>query len=70
MDMYNVLVLILDGHKEIGANVRSNLCSLISLRRLSSSRAAHRFFLLGKQTFSFMHSKHFLRHVTILRSTF
>ena len=45
-DFIYYMELILDGHSEIGTHVRSNLCNLICLRHLISSRAITNFFFL------------------------
>ena len=50
-----------DGNSEIGANVRSNLCSLISLRHLIGSKTLTNR-ILKKKTFAFMREQHVLSY--------
>ena len=51
-----------DGNSEIGANVRSNLCDLISLRHSVRSRAITNCFFSPKGLFSFMSAHHVLSY--------
>ena len=47
-----IMVLILDGNSEIGAQVRSNLCVLTCLRHVIRSRAApNRIFSLSEKNY-------------------
>ena len=52
------MVLILDGHSELGAHVRSNLSYLPCLRHWIMSD----FFSLQKDQISFMHAQHVLSY--------
>ena len=56
------MVLILDGHLEIGAHVRpiSDLVSLIYLRHLIDRMQSHIGILSQKNQFSLMHAQHAL----------
>ena len=56
------MVPILHGNSEIGANVKSNLCYLISLQRLFGSRAVTNRIFLRKNLFSFSHTQHVLSY--------
>ena len=50
------MVLILDGHSDIGARVRSNLCYLICLGHLVRSRAFTNLFFLLRKDIVFLHA--------------
>ena len=57
------MVLLLDGHSEIGAHVRCHICYFICLRNLKRSRAVtNRILILRKDLFSFMRAQHALRY--------
>ena len=57
------MVLELDGHLEIGAHVRSNLCYVACLSHLIRSQAVpNPFFSLRKDPFSILRAQHFLSY--------